>query len=330
MKRLLKIVNKILFVIVILLIWITVGLFLHNKIQLARERELLEPLGELVEVDGCNISVYTEGKGDKTLVFLQGGALPSPILEAKSLYSLLSDKYRIVVLERPGYGFSSEESEIIPLKTIIDRERTALHKLQVKAPYILIPHSASGIEAILWTQLYPEDVEAIIGLDMSIPEYYEEMYDMAELRLAKEENMLLLDSYLFFYQALGLTRFQPIDEILDSFKTGNLTEEDKAIYKAIAYKRYPNKTMMTGMLSLPEDIELIKSMPKTDVPMLLFISNGKELGMSSPEKWIQLQKGYVANNKSATYIELDCGHSMHNIEYNRISIEIKSFIEGLD
>lgn len=156
------------------------------------------------------------------------------------------------------------------------------------------------------------------------------MYDMAELRLAKEENMLLLDSYLFFYQALGLTRFQPIDKILDSFKTGNLTEEDKAIYKAIAYKRYPNKTMMTGMLSLPEDIELIKSMPKTDVPMLLFISNGKELGMSSPEKWIQLQKGYVANNKSATYIELDCGHSMHNIEYNRISIEIKSFIEGLD
>ena len=40
-----------------------------------------------------------------------------------------------------------------------------------------MPHSASGIEAILWAQLYPEEVEAIIGLDMSVPAFYEAIYD---------------------------------------------------------------------------------------------------------------------------------------------------------
>ena len=30
----------------------------------------------------------------------------------------------------------------------------------------------SGIEAILWAQTYPDEVEAIVGLDMSVPGAY--------------------------------------------------------------------------------------------------------------------------------------------------------------
>ena len=203
-------------------------------------------------------------------MFLQGGGLPSPILEAKSLFSLLSDEYRIVVLERPGYGFSDEVDGITPLETIISWEREALSDLGIDLPYILIPHSVSGIEAILWAQLYPDEVEAIIGLDMSVPAYYEKMYDMDEMKAMKEDMEASADSTLLLYKTFGLTRFQPIDDLLDSFKTGTLTDEDKTIYKALAYKIYPNKTMMTGMLSLPDDMTLICSMPMPDVPMLLF------------------------------------------------------------
>ena len=48
------------------------------------------PLGKMVEVDGHNMSVYIEGTGDTTLVFMSGGGTCSPILDFKSLYSLLS------------------------------------------------------------------------------------------------------------------------------------------------------------------------------------------------------------------------------------------------
>ena len=37
-----------------------------------------------------------------------------------------------------------------------------------------MPHSMSGLEAIRWRQKYPEDVEAIIGLDMATPQTYKE------------------------------------------------------------------------------------------------------------------------------------------------------------
>lgn len=153
------------------------------------------------------------------------------------------------------------------------------------------------------------------------------MYDMDEMRAMKEDMEASVDSMVFMYRTFGLTRFQPIDDLLDSFKTGTLTDEDKAVYKALAYKIYPNKTMMTGMLSLPEDMDLICSMPKPDVPMLMFISNGEELGMDSPETWIELQKEYISDKENGTYIQLDCGHSMHNIEYVRISEEIKAYLD---
>lgn len=57
------------------------------------------PLGELVEVKGHNMSIYTEGEGDKTLVFLSGSGTCSPILDFRSLYSLLSNEYKIVPIK---------------------------------------------------------------------------------------------------------------------------------------------------------------------------------------------------------------------------------------
>ena len=57
-----------------------------------QKRNLLTPLGELVEVNGHNMSVYTEGDGDKTFVFMSGSGTCSPILDFKSLYSLLSNE----------------------------------------------------------------------------------------------------------------------------------------------------------------------------------------------------------------------------------------------
>ena len=44
------------------------------------------------DINENNISIYVEGSGSKTLVFLSGSGTCSPILDFKSLYSLLSDE----------------------------------------------------------------------------------------------------------------------------------------------------------------------------------------------------------------------------------------------
>lgn len=114
MKRILNKMLKVVLIIVVIIILFLMISIIRHKICYSKEKNLLTPLGTMVEVNGHNMSIYVEGEGDKTIVFLSGGGTCSPILDFKSLYSLLSDDYRIVVVEKFGYGFSDivDEKEI--------------------------------------------------------------------------------------------------------------------------------------------------------------------------------------------------------------------------
>ena len=150
--------------IIVLLIALLLITAVNHQIQLKKETELLSPLGQMVEVDGHNMSVYIEGTGDKTIVFMSGGGTCSPILDFKSLYSLLSDQYQIAVVEKFGYGFSDIVDKSRDIDSILEDTRAALKKAGLAAPYVLCPHSMSGLEALYWAQKYPDEVSAIMGL----------------------------------------------------------------------------------------------------------------------------------------------------------------------
>ncbi|MDD6178279.1 MAG: alpha/beta hydrolase [Clostridium sp.] len=160
MKRIRSKFLKVIFIIVAVIVLFIIVSFIRHKICSFRERKLLTPLGKIVEVNGHNMSVYTEGEGDKTLVFLSGGGTCSPILDFKSLYSLLSNKYKIAVVEKFGYGFSDVVDEQRDIDTMLSETRMALEKAGIEGPYVLCPHSMSGLEALYWAQKYPEEVEA--------------------------------------------------------------------------------------------------------------------------------------------------------------------------
>ena len=174
-KRTLRKLLKVVLIIAAIIILFVITSLVRHKICSSREKDLLTPLGELVEVNGHNMNIYTEGEGNKTLVFLSGGGTCSPILDFKSLYSLLSSEYKIVVVEKFGYGFSDVVEEKRDIDTILSETRMALDQAEIQGPYVLCPHSLSGLEALYWAQKYPDEVEAIVGLDMAVPAYYDEM-----------------------------------------------------------------------------------------------------------------------------------------------------------
>ena len=147
---------------------------IYHRFRLSKEAELRRPIGQLVEVEGHSMSVYLGGEGEKTLVFLSGGGTCSPILDFKSLYTLLEDQYRVAVVERFGYGFSDVVDKKRGIESILADTRAALKAEGIEASYILCPHSMSGIEALYWAQQYPEEVFAIIGLDMAVPKSYQD------------------------------------------------------------------------------------------------------------------------------------------------------------
>ena len=170
MKRACRIIGKVFLGLLILIALFLIVMTVYNQIMLRKNKALYEtPLGQLVEVDGHNMSIYTEGEGEHTIVFLSGYGTASPILDFKPLYSRLSDDYKIVVVEKFGYGFSDLVDGKRDIDTILRQDRTALEKCGIEAPYVLCPHSFSGYEATRWAQEYPDEVEAIVGLDMCTP-----------------------------------------------------------------------------------------------------------------------------------------------------------------
>lgn len=314
MKRIFKNIGKVLLVLLILLIVFLSAVFIYNRIKMKKEEPLLKPFGQIVEVDDHHMSIYTEGKGEKTLVFLSGSGTASPILDFKSLYSLLSDDYQIVVIEKFGYGFSDIVDDERSFETILRQDREALAKAGVTGPYILCPHSMSGLEAILWAQTYPDEVEAVVGLDMSLPRVYDH-FDF--------DGIVFKERLAGIARELGLARFFYTDGSLPQA----LSKEEKEIYKAIGCRIAVNEDIIYEGQAIPEACKTIDSAPKPDIPMLMFVSDGKETGI---DNWIEVQKEYASDLSDAKVIELDCGHYVHNLKQEQIRNDMKEFIESLN
>ena len=310
-----KKVMKIIFIIITLLIVVLSAIYINHLIRLRNESELRRPLGQLVEVDGHDMSVYIEGDGDTTLVFMSGAGTCSPILDFKSLYSLLSDEYQIVVVEKFGYGFSDIVDKNRDIDSMLEDTRTALTAAGLDAPYVLCPHSMSGLEALYWAQKYPDEVTAIIGLDMAVPQYYDNMKINVPLMRAAS-----------LAAAMGITRLIPGLAESDAISHGTLSDREKEIYKAVFYSRTATATMINETESVKENAKKVNGLEVPQLPMLLFISNASGGTGFDKETWRRIAIDYISQVNDGKYIELDCPHYVHDYEYETISESIIAFL----
>ena len=313
-----KAIKKVLLGLLILLAVFLIIMTIYNQIALRKNKDLYEtPLGEMVEVDGHNMSIYTEGEGEHTLVFMSGWGTSSPILDFKALYSRLSDENRIAVVEKFGYGFSDEIDGERDMDTILRQDREALQKAGVEAPYVLCAHSFSGYEATLWAQKYPDEVEAIVGLDMCTPNCE------SEETLRSNDKLLGLAKVINrFGKNTGLLRLYDLD------RSGTLTDDEKKIFTEIACHVTANDTMFNEG-DLDNELALIDELnasPLPTVPMIMYVS----ADYGGDELWVGGAQAMADASSDGQLIKLDCGHYVHDFEYERISADIKELIQGLD
>ena len=297
----------------VLMLLLTV--YINHQLRLNAEAELRLPLGQMVEVDGHSMSIYVEGTGETTLVFMSGGGTCSPILDFKSLYSLLSDQYRIAVVEKFGYGFSDVVDTDRDIDSILEDTRTALAAAGLNAPYVLCPHSMSGLEALYWARKYPDEVSAIIGLDMAGPGDYDTMnINIPLMRMAG------------WAAHVGITRLVPGISDSDAIQYGTLSENEKEIYRAVFFSRTATVTMLNEMKRVKENAEKVDSMGVPQLPMLLFLSDGSGGTGFDKETWRKIPIQYLSQVEGGEYIELDCPHYVHDYAYKAISEQIIAFL----
>ena len=288
--------------------------FIRHRVLLKREEAFLKPAGLMVDLDGHRMCVYSEGSGDRTLVFLSGSGTISPILDFKNLYPLLRDDCRIAVVEKYGYGFSEQVDKPRDVASLLADTRAALRRAGIAPPYILCPHSYSGIEAIYWARTVPDEVEAIIGLDMAVPECYDYTRD----------GTFALPYYglLRGLLALGIGRVVPGSVFLPS--GGFLSAEERRIWIALGNRNYANIDIARECEAAKRNAALAAKAGKPRVPMLLFVSNGN--GTSMPELWRAIAHRYADSLPDAAVVELDCSHYIHHFAAEKIGEEIRRWL----
>ena len=263
-----------------------------------------------VKIENHKMHIFTAGDSGKPgLVLMSGSGTVAPVYDFKILYEKLVSNYRIIVIEKFGYGYSDLYEGPCDIDSVVAFQREALEKAGEKGPYILLPHSMSGLEAIRWKQKYPDEVKAIIGLDMAVPEtYLQWKQEQIDQRIRLMKRMRELNNYglLFWYplSKRGLSR----DEI---------RRQRQLFRRNVMNPCYENEAK-----AIFENAKIVDSGGRIECPMLMFVSDGKQVSSG----WIEHEREF-AGRMDAETIYLDCGHYIHYYESERISREIKSFLD---
>ncbi len=315
MKKALKVTGKILLGIVAVIAVVLAGTFTYNIICSASEKDLLENqlYGRKVEVYGHDMSIYAAGEGEHTLVFLAGSGDSAPIINYKNFVDRFDNDYRVVVIEKFGYGFSDGFDGSRDVETRVKQNREALKKAGVEGPFILCPHSYSGLETVYWAQTYPDEVEAIIGLDMAVPAAYDMM----------DEKYIDSGAAEFFW--MRAARYAGIVRLVAGASIPEIySDEESKSAMALVCSSFSNETFANESKYIIHDRTLIESQAMPDVPTLLIVSDG-----TVTEGWIGFETDYATGLTDATTVQLDCGHSVYIEEPDKCEEAMRGFLKRL-
>ena len=191
--------------------------------------KLINPKGEYkISLNGEGFYIYVNHgyknkKNKKTLVFLPGYSYLDhkdmnkkyiPHNDFKKIIENLKE-YRTVIIEYFGYNKSDDTERRRSVEEICYEIHSALHLLGIKE-YILVPHSISGLYAMHYINKYPEEVDGLIGIDITLPYYFLEGCDSNEKFLEhkfNDEGRKMPEAYVNMY-----TYFWETAKLLENFK----------------------------------------------------------------------------------------------------------------
>ena len=287
--------------------------FMFHQVSLQKERKLLTPIGKQVTVNGHQMNVSITGEGPETIVLLSGAGIASPILDFKNLTDSLSKKYKVVVVERAGYGFSEDSDQSRDVMTVLSETRQALSQAEVSGPYVIVSHSMASLESLAWQEKYPNEVRALIGLDWALPASYKDL---------KEHPTLMTLAY--WTSKIGLLRYFP-----ESFyiKNPTLTETERQQYKLLAYKQLMSQAMLHESRLAKENAKKVPSSINPKIPALLLVSNGEGTTFSQSE-WQRYAERFASDQPNVQVVYMDAPHDLYHYQSDAIVSRIKEFLEN--
>ncbi|WP_349669062.1 alpha/beta hydrolase [Lacrimispora sp.] len=314
MKKAIRITGKIILWFFIIIAGLLIISALTHNILTSMEKKKYK-IGQTIDIDGKHMQTYVTGQGEKTIVLLSGLGTASPIADFMPLADRLSADYKVVILEYFGYGFSDTTKTERSNENIVNEIRTALNQLEIKGPYILMPHSISGIYSMYYAIKYPDEVEAIIGIDESVPN---------QTKINKDPDM---SHSLTLLNTFGIIRDVTylLPEAEDTKnKNKDYTEEQIKIRKMATAWNNVNVSVINEFNRVNKNTEELYDVKYPDnLPVLAILANESE---DTNKDWISLHQQLITNPSIQKVETLAGEHYLHWSHADKIAELSKEFI----
>ncbi|WP_205737088.1 alpha/beta fold hydrolase [Acetobacterium paludosum] len=293
-----------------------------SQVLTAYEKSIYPAPGEMVTVSGRQMHVYTQGEGENTIVLTPGLGTTAPVLDFQPLIDELAKTNKVVVVEPFGYGWSDLTDNERTVENITEELRTALSVAGINGPYVLMPHSISGIYAMYYANTYPEEVKAIIGIDCTLP----------EMSAYFGESIPSMPSYLSALVPTGIARllvlmmpngFLPIDP------THIYSDENLKTTKVLSAWQAYNKNVVAEGNEIEKNIEKTSTMKFVkDLPVLIFAKEGttpREDGKTT-QSFYEMALAGLDNSQ---IVILEGHHYLHWTNYETMSNDVSQFLNSI-
>ena len=285
-----------------------------NKKFFSNELDAVLPYGEMIEINEQKMHVYSIGAGEKNIVLLPGFGVSLPSADFGPLMRELSKENTVVCVEYFGIGFSDQTDTPRTNGNYVEEIRTALSLAGLKPPYVLMPHSASGIYSEYYAAKYPDEVSAIIMLDTT-----------STAKTGTRNLPRFLYSFSKLQQDTGLTRISyglmPTAQKVEH----GYTEKEISDCKLFSY-HVLNDTIIHQSLRLLDNINEVNRVDfPQEIPVLKLISSFsfKKIGQ-------EYQTNHLNRLSAKTESKIiDSSHFMYQTNVTEISDATNTFLEKI-
>ena len=318
MRDVLGIILSIIFLFLLAAVLFCLALWARNRMLCRRERKALRPEGVSVSVNGHVMNLILRDSLAPPLVLLASAGTCSPALDFMPLAEAMKELRSTVIIEHPGAGYSEDTRLPRDVDTLVEEDRQALRTANISSPYILAAHSMAGLEALRWAQLYPEEIQGIVGIDMAVPQ----VYAHAQLsRFGEWSGRLAAE--------LGLYRLLPqVVESQPQLTENHLTEEQKDEYRALFHRHGLAIGPRKEARAVWENAKTVLTGASVQVPMLLLISDGRWIVFPDKAEWKEIQRKFAEEQLDCCLVELECGHYIHQYLTEKAADTILNWLHG--
>lgn len=322
----------IIFIILAFLIIVFLSIVLHNTIKILQLSEKYS--GEyknLVKLEnGDVVNVYTVGEGEKTIVILPGYGIQSPVIMYKNLTERLKTRYKVVVIEYPGYGFAQNTDLKRTNENIVNDIKGALETAQINGPYIFMPHSISNIYVMKFVQMYPDLVESVVALDGQYPAEINEKVGKKNIQNTTE-NVKIISVLEYTGIARFLSYIKPDMYYIDLLKKDEyIKESDIKLYRKMIATNYLTDTMVDEIKNVENNMKELKDFKYSEsLPVLQILSSEmieEHEKQYSKNKLIEFAQNTITNVDIQQITVIDGKHMIHLSNFDEVVSEIGRFM----